>query len=75
MAWNGDRLVGAYLCVRVCVYVCVCVCVCVQIIHTSAAHDGQIYVSSANWILMILTIAVVGGFQADSTKMGNAYGT
>ncbi|CAL8468147.1 g7686 [Coccomyxa elongata] len=44
-----------------------------NIIHTSAVVVGQIYIPWINWILMVLTIAVVAGFQS-STTIGNAYG-
>jgi hypothetical protein len=46
----------------------------VQVTHTSHSHEGQIYVGFVNWTLMLLCVAVVVGFQADSTKLGNAYG-
>jgi K+ transporter len=46
----------------------------VQVTHTSHTHEGQIYVGFVNWTLMLLCVAVVVGFQADSTKLGNAYG-
>ncbi len=45
----------------------------IRVIHTSSRLIGQIYVPSANWALMLGTIAVVLGFQtADS--VGAAYG-
>lgn len=44
-----------------------------NIIHTSAVVVGQIYIPWINWILMVLTIAVVAGFQ-NGTVIGNAYG-
>ena len=46
--------------------------VCVK--HTGKEVEGQIYIGTINYILMILTIAVVGGFQANSVQIGNAYG-
>jgi KUP system potassium uptake protein len=46
----------------------------VRITHTSRSHEGQIYVGFINWTLMLLCVAVVAGFQADTTKLGNAYG-
>ncbi|GAQ83496.1 Potassium transporter family protein [Klebsormidium nitens] len=45
----------------------------VRIIHTSKTMEGQIYIPEINYVFMVLTIAVVVGFQ-DSTQIGNAYG-
>jgi KUP system potassium uptake protein len=45
----------------------------VEIVHTSEAEIGQIYVPAVNWILMIATIGLVLGFQS-STKVAAAYG-
>jgi len=45
----------------------------VEIVSTSRKIRGQIYVGSVNFILMILTIAVVLGFQT-SSDISNAYG-
>jgi KUP system potassium uptake protein len=45
----------------------------VRVIHTSATVVGQVYVPAINWLLMVLTVAVVAGFQ-NSTIIGNAYG-
>ncbi|CAF2581158.1 unnamed protein product [Rotaria sp. Silwood2] len=44
-----------------------------QIWHTSKTIVGQIYVPTLNYLLMILTIAVVVGFQTGS-NITNAYG-
>ena len=44
-----------------------------RIIHTSAAHFGQIYVAPVNWLLMVCTIGLVLGFQS-SDKLAAAYG-
>lgn len=44
-----------------------------RITHTSAAHIGQIYVPSVNWLLMACTIGLVIGFQS-SSKLAAAYG-
>src|SRR5579859_675929 len=41
--------------------------------HTSSREIGQIYVPSVNWLLMILTIVLVLGFQTSSNLAG-AYG-
>ena len=45
----------------------------VEIVHTSEAEIGQIYVPAVNWILMIATIGLVLGFQT-SSKVAAAYG-
>lgn len=45
-----------------------------KIVHTSKDQGGQVYVASANWILMVLTVAIVAGFKADSVRLGQAYG-
>ena len=44
-----------------------------QIIHTSRAEIGQIYMPSVNWALMIATIMLVAGFRSSSALAG-AYG-
>ncbi len=44
-----------------------------KIVHTSAAHMGQIYVAPINWILMVSTIGLVIGFQS-SSRLAAAYG-
>ena len=44
-----------------------------EIIHTSRAEIGQIYIPSANWLLMLATIALVLGFRS-STNLAGAYG-
>jgi KUP system potassium uptake protein len=41
--------------------------------HTSSLTAGQIYIGPINWLLMIATIAVVGGFGS-STALTLAYG-
>ncbi|KAL4290541.1 hypothetical protein GQ457_14G007950 [Hibiscus cannabinus] len=45
----------------------------VKVIHTSNHIHGQIYIPEANWMLMILCLAVVIGYR-DTDKIGNAYG-
>ncbi|XP_048329590.2 probable potassium transporter 13 isoform X2 [Ziziphus jujuba] len=45
----------------------------VKIKHTSNQIHGQIYIPEANWILMLLCLAVVTGFR-DTNMIGNAYG-
>jgi KUP system potassium uptake protein len=44
-----------------------------EIVHTSEAEIGQIYIPSVNWLLMICTIALVLGFRSSSNLAG-AYG-
>jgi KUP system potassium uptake protein len=44
-----------------------------RVLHTSAAHRGQIYVAPVNWLLMICSIGLVVGFQS-SSKLAAAYG-
>ncbi len=45
-----------------------------KITHTSDDRDGQIYVAAVNWILMLLTVAVTAGFQANPVSLALAYG-
>lgn len=42
--------------------------------HTDERVEGQIYIGFANFSLMVLSIAVVAGFEGDGVKIGNAYG-
>jgi K+ transporter len=44
-----------------------------RIKHTSRLNAGQIYIGALNWLLMIGTIAVVGGFGS-SSALTLAYG-
>jgi KUP system potassium uptake protein len=44
-----------------------------EIIHTSRAEIGQIYIPSVNWALMAATIALVVGFR-NSSNLAAAYG-
>jgi len=44
-----------------------------EIIHTSRAEIGQIYMPSVNWALMVATIALVLGFRS-SSNLAAAYG-
>ena len=44
-----------------------------EIVHTSSAEIGQIYVPTLNWVLMIATFALVAGFKSASNIAG-AYG-
>ena len=44
-----------------------------RIIHTSGAAQGQIYVPTVNWLLMVACIGLVLGFRS-STSLAAAYG-
>jgi len=44
-----------------------------RIDHTSAHHQGQIYVSAINWVLMIAAVGLVVTFQT-SSALAAAYG-
>src|SRR6266550_1567830 len=44
-----------------------------KIEHTSSREIGQIFVPTVNWALMLVTCALVLGFQ-NSTNIGGAYG-
>ena len=45
----------------------------VTVLHTSAQHEGQIYVPFVNWLLMIVTISLVWSFGS-SSRLASAYG-
>jgi KUP system potassium uptake protein len=45
----------------------------VHIVQTSPEEIGQIYIPSVNWLLMIVTIALVLGFGS-SSRLAGAYG-
>lgn len=45
----------------------------VTVIHTSKKVHGQIYIPEINWIVMCLSIAIVGGFRS-TEQIGHAYG-
>lgn len=44
-----------------------------EIVHTSSAEMGQIYMPTVNWTVMVATIALVIGFRSSSNLAG-AYG-
>ncbi|MBK5260010.1 MAG: potassium transporter Kup [Thermoanaerobaculia bacterium] len=44
-----------------------------EVIHTSKAEMGQIYMPAVNWALMVATIVLVAGFGS-STNLAGAYG-
>lgn len=45
----------------------------VKIVHKSKWFRGQIYIPEINWVLLILSLAVMIGFR-DINHLGNAYG-
>jgi KUP system potassium uptake protein len=45
----------------------------IEIVHTSHAEIGQIYIPSVNWLLMLATIGLVLGFRS-SSHLAAAYG-
>eukprot|EP01018_Ginkgo_biloba_P005539 Gb_16028 [translate_table: standard] len=45
----------------------------VKVVHTSDTIHGQVYIPEANWILMILCLAITVGFR-DVRFLGNASG-
>lgn len=44
-----------------------------RVVHTSSRIKGQIYIPEINYLLMVLSIAAVGGFQT-LERIGSAYG-
>src|SRR5205823_14965360 len=44
-----------------------------EIVHTSSAEIGQVYIPAVNWAVMAATIALVLGFRS-SSKLAGAYG-
>ncbi|XP_070016394.1 potassium transporter 10-like isoform X1 [Nicotiana sylvestris] len=45
----------------------------VKVIHTSDKIHGQVYIPDSNWILMVLSLAILIGFR-DISALGNATG-
>ncbi|KAL4353088.1 hypothetical protein GQ457_06G029840 [Hibiscus cannabinus] len=45
----------------------------VKVVHTSASHEGQVYIPEINYLLMFACVAVTFGFKT-TVKIGNAYG-
>ncbi|KAG0621682.1 hypothetical protein M758_3G040100 [Ceratodon purpureus] len=45
----------------------------VTVVHTSRKIHGQIYIPEINWIIMVLSITIVGGFRS-TEQIGHAYG-
>lgn len=44
-----------------------------RMVYTSETIQGQVYIPAANWILMIVTVILVGVFR-NLTNLTNAYG-
>jgi len=44
-----------------------------EVVHTSAAERGQIYLPGVNWLLLLAIIGLVLGFRS-SSKLASAYG-
>lgn len=45
----------------------------IKVVHTSTKYHGQLYVPSANWLLMVGTVLVAAIYN-NTTSLGNAYG-
>lgn len=45
----------------------------VKIVHTRRWIPGQIYIPELNWMIMILSLVVIIGFQ-ETNQIANAYG-
>ncbi|PPD67972.1 hypothetical protein GOBAR_DD35148 [Gossypium barbadense] len=45
----------------------------VKVVHTSANHEGQVYIPEINYFLMLACVGVTSGFKT-TVKIGNAYG-
>ncbi|KAF7506602.1 hypothetical protein GJ744_011639 [Endocarpon pusillum] len=45
----------------------------IKLVHTSKIFRGQIYIPSANWLMMVGTIIVTAVYN-NTTKLGHAYG-
>ncbi|XP_022758031.1 potassium transporter 5-like [Durio zibethinus] len=45
----------------------------VKVVHTSANHEGQVYIPEVNYLLMLACVCVTAGFKT-TEKIGNAYG-
>lgn len=46
----------------------------VKMVHTSPDKEGQVYSPEINYILMVICVAVVLGFQ-NGAQLGHAFGT
>lgn len=45
----------------------------VKVVHTSAKHEGQVYIPEINYALMVACVIVTYGFKT-TEKLGHAYG-
>ncbi|KAF2289211.1 hypothetical protein GH714_029440 [Hevea brasiliensis] len=45
----------------------------IQVVHTSAKHEGQVYVPEINTLLMLACVGITLGFK-NTLTIGNAYG-
>ncbi|CAA3019906.1 potassium transporter 5 [Olea europaea var. sylvestris] len=45
----------------------------VKVVHTSAKHEGQVYIPEINYALMVACVIVTFGFKT-TEKLGHAYG-
>ena len=45
-----------------------------RIVHTDSFVEGQIFIPSVNYILMVLCIAVIAGYGGNNDRLGDAYG-
>lgn len=45
----------------------------VKIFHTSAKHDGQVYIPELNYLIMVTCVIVTSAFKTVE-KIDNAYG-
>lgn len=45
-----------------------------RIVHTDNFVEGQIFIPSVNYILMVLCIAVIAGYGGNNDRLGDAYG-
>ncbi|TYI00398.1 hypothetical protein ES332_A11G132100v1 [Gossypium tomentosum] len=45
----------------------------VKVVHTSANHEGQVYIPEINYFLMLACVGVTFGFKT-TVKIGNEYG-
>ncbi|GAX85040.1 hypothetical protein CEUSTIGMA_g12460.t1 [Chlamydomonas eustigma] len=46
----------------------------VKVLHTGKEVEGQVYIGFVNYVLMILCVAMVAGFNGNGTAITNAYG-
>ena len=46
----------------------------VQVVHTSSNVEGQVYIPEANYMLLVISVAALAGFQ-NGNDIGNALST